>query len=105
LAALSSTAICRPKLGEPRDRDVEHRAAHATDQLRLRERRCLEMQAAHRALAHGQRHVVLDEARVDALRGEGGAVVPFAEEAAIVADPLRAHDLDLRNACRLDLDH
>ncbi len=87
------------------DRDVEDAPARHADQLVLREGRRLEMQAAQRADRSGKRVVVLHELERDPGLGEGLAVIGLREEAAMVAEPLRRDDPDLRQRGRLDLQH
>ena len=67
------------------------------DQLGLGERGDLVVQAAHGAGADGQRMVVLHELVGDAGRGKGPAAVGLREEAAIVAEPVRHDEPDLRD--------
>ena len=70
--------------------DVEGRAGDRHDELRLREGRRLEMEAAQRCLLRRQGLVDLDEIDRDAgLRGETLPVVDLAEIAAMVAEALR----------------
>src|SRR5581483_7205238 len=75
--------------------DVEDGAAQDPDELSLRMRRLLEMQAAQRAGRGGEREVVLDEGAVEAGGGEVAGVVPLGEIAPRIPEPPGLIDLDL----------
>src|SRR6185312_5379237 len=77
------------------DRDVPDPAAHAADQLRLGERRPLEVQAAQDAHRTGLGVVVLDEQVVDAERAQAGRIVGFGKPAALVCEALGLDQLQL----------
>ena len=70
------------------DRDIENSAAQHADQLGLRGRRRLEMQAAQRAGPFRVGLVVLDEAAIDAERAQPRFVKGLDEPAALVEVPL-----------------
>ncbi len=87
------------------DGDIENGAAHDAHELVLRDRRNLEMQAAHDA-AHGrERVVVLHELAVDArFLGEHAAAERLQEEAARIGIAPHLQEHHIRNLHPLD-DH
>src|SRR6056297_795365 len=69
------------------DRHIEKRAAPAPNQLGLRMRRRLKMQAAYRARPPRERMIVLHKVDFDPVRGQCCTVPAFAEKAARIAVP------------------
>lgn len=84
------------------DRDVENAAGEHVHQLRLRDRRKLEMQAAHRADGPRLGQIVLTEIDRDAGRGERRAVPGFGKEATRIHEAARNQEFRIGNRRRFD---
>jgi hypothetical protein len=85
------------------DSDVKNGPAHHPHELALGMRIGLEMQAADHTRRTGQGMIVLHELIGDARRRQIFLAVCFREEAAVIFNPARRNELDVRNCKRLDI--